>query len=527
LHLFDYLVNSRETFMSENSTQRRFFLKGVFATSVAFGAMRRGGDALVGDALASDAPAPATQGTNLATDISPYFRGEVITPSSPGYDARRRLVNAAVDKRPSLIVRCLGAADVVAAVRYARKNQLEIAVRGGGHHVAGYAMSQGGLVIDLSLMSRSIIVDPTKRTARVEGGARSGDVIAETLPFGLAAITAGVANVGIGGLTLGGGNGDLSPTGGFASDNLVSVDMVTADGNLITASADQNPDLFWAVRGAGANFGVVTSFVLKLHPMPAQIQSGMLIYELRQAKKVLTFLREFSARPASEPCSIVCYIGPLPPDPHLPPDLRGAVAITLSICHTGTAEQAAADLQTWRDLEKPAADMMTATSYLDFLHATEAGYPHNRQFWDDRHFPELSDKFIGLLIEQATRLSKLKLSGHQFIAFYPLKGAMSREPEVPSAYSLRGGWELPVMSFWNDAADDATQINWVESVMDSVRKANVVSPGAYMNFVSRSTEERVRAFYGEQNYARLQQLKRKYDPDNVFHLNPNIIPAVS
>jgi FAD/FMN-containing dehydrogenase len=508
--------------MSDHPAQRRFFLKSVFATSVAFGAARNAGNTLAAEA---PAPAGAAPGGNLAAELSPYFRGEVVTPASPSYDARRRLVNAAIDKRPAIIARCQGAADVVAAVRYARKHKLEIAVRGGGHHIAGYAMSQDGLVIDLSLMNRSVIVDPKRRTARVEGGARSGDLISETLPFGLAAITAGVANVGIGGLTLGGGNGDLSAVGGFACDNLVSVDMVTADGNLLTCSADENPDLFWAVRGAGANFGVATSFVLKLHPMPAQIQSGMLIYELSKARKVLTFLREFSARPASDSCSIVCYIGPLPPDPHLPAALQGKVAISLSICHTGTPQQAEADLGAWRELEKPTADAMTSNSYLDFLHSTEAGYPHNRQFWDDRHFPELSDKFIGILIDQANRLAKAKLSGHQFIAFYPLKGAMSREPEVAGAYSLRGGWELPVMSFWNEASDDATQINWVQSVMDAMRKANVVSPGAYMNFVSRSTEERVRAFYGDQNYARLQQLKRKYDPDNVFHLNPNILPA--
>jgi FAD/FMN-containing dehydrogenase len=509
--------------MTDNSSQRRFFLKGVFASAVAMAAAREVRVAAAADDVnAGGGPASAL---NASSELSPFFRGEVITPNSPSYNARRRLVNAAVDKRPSMIARCLGAADVVAAVQYARRRNLEIAVRGGGHHIAGYAMSQGGLVIDLSLMERSVRIDLAARTARVEGGARGGDVIAETLPFGLAAITAGVANVGIGGLTLGGGNGDLSPVGGFACDNVVSVDMVTADGKLITASAEENPELFWAVRGAGANFGVATSFVLKLHPMPEKIQSGMLIYELSKAAKVLGFFRDFSARAASDPCSIVCYIGPLPPDPHIPPALHGQVAITLSICHTGSSEQAAADLKAWRELEPPAADMMASSTYLDFLHATEAGYPHNRQFWDDRHFTELSDKFIGLIIDQAHRLSTLKLSGHQFIAFYPLKGAMSREAQVANAYTLRGGWELPVMSFWDEAADDKTQISWVQSVTDAVRKASVVSPGAYMNFVSRSNEERVRAFYGEKTYARLQQLKRKYDPDNIFHLNPNIIPA--
>jgi FAD/FMN-containing dehydrogenase len=506
--------------MKDNPSQRRFFLKSAFATAVAFGAARE-----TREAAAAEGPGSAAPPSNPGTELSPYFRGEIVTPASPSYNARRRLVNAAIDKHPAMIVRCLGAADVVSAVRYARKHDLEIAVRGGGHHIAGYAMSEGGLVIDLSLMERAVRVDPKARTARVEGGARSGDVIAETSPFGLAAITAGVANVGIGGLTLGGGNGDLSAVGGFACDNVLSVDLVTADGSLLTVSADENPDLFWAVRGAGANFGVATSFVLKLHPMPEKIQSGMLVYELSKAKKVLTFLREFSARASSDPCSIVCYIGPLPPDPHLPAALQGQVAISLSICHTGTPEQVASDLRVWRELETPAADLMAPTTYLDFLHATEAGYPHNRQYWDDWHFPDLSDKFIGLVTEQAHRLASLKLSGHQFIAFYPLKGAMSREADVPNAYTLRGGWELPVMSFWNEAADDARQIDWVQSVTAAMRKANVVSPGAYMNFVSRSTEERVRAFYGDKTYSRLQQLKRTYDPANVFHLNPNIIPA--
>jgi len=439
------------------------------------------------------------------------LRGRVLQPGAEGYDAAREIWNGMIDRRPALIVRCAGAADAVRAVNYAREHNLLLAVRGGGHSAAGSSMCDGGLAIDLSPM-KGIRVDPARRTVRAAAGVTWGELDAETQAFGLATTGGVVSTTGIAGLTLGGGIGWLGRTHGLSCDNLVSVDIVTADGQLRTASADEHPDLFWAVRGGGGNFGVVTSFEFRLHEVGPTVLAGLLVWPRPMAREALKVWREFT-QGAPENASAYAGLGTSP----------DGIPIAVFIAfHYGPTEEGEALFAPVRKFGPPVADMVEAMPYtaaqkmLDPLNP-----PGNRVYWKSQILRNVDDDVLDTVIAGAESTPS-PLSAALF-EFYG--GAINRVGVTDTAYPLRDAtYALNSIAAWADPAQDAENIQWARGMWDSVQP---FSPGSvYVNFlgVGDETDERTHAAYGP-NYARLAQIKATYDPGNLFRLNHNIKPA--
>jgi FAD/FMN-containing dehydrogenase len=442
-------------------------------------------------------------------DLRAGLRGQLLTPSDQGYDTARKIDNAMIDRRPALIARCAGVADVLAAVRFARKHEVLVSVRAGGHNVAGNAICDGGLVIDVSPM-KGIRVDPGARTVQAQAGVTWGELDAETQAFGLATTGGVISTTGIAGLTLGGGVGWLNGRFGLACDNLVSADVVTADGHFLKASERENDELFWGLRGGGGNFGLVTSFEYRLHPVGPIVLSGPVFHPAARARDVLRFYREFSA---SEPDELTTYAGLL-----TGPD--GTPLVGLVPCYAGPPEQGEKVLERLRKFGPPAVDMLGPMPYVAVQRMFNDGFPPGRfQYWKSSLTPELSDGLIDAVVEHMARVP----SPNSAVMLEHYHGAYSRPAPTATAYShRRPTYDVVIIANWTNPADHERNTAWARGLFAAVQPQ--VSRAAYVNFLDRDDgADRVRAAYGD-NYDRLVALKRKYDPTNFFRMNQNVRP---
>jgi FAD/FMN-containing dehydrogenase len=443
-------------------------------------------------------------------------RGAVITRDDDGYDEARKVYNAMIDRRPRVVVRTANAGDVMAAVDFARENQLDLAVRGGAHSVPGFGTCDDGVVIDLSAM-RGVRVDPVNRTARAEGGATWGDFNAATHAFGLATTGGIISTTGIAGLTLGGGIGYLDRGAGLSCDNLISADVVTADGQFLVASERENPDLFWALRGGGGNFGAVVSFEFQLHPV-AQIYGGPMFFELDAAADLLQFYREFIVD-APEQFGGFPGFQIAPPLPFIPEDRQGEPFALFVPCWSGPVEEGEKALKPLRDVAPTVAEMVGPMPYPALNSAFDPLLPPGLQhYWKANFVTELTDDAITAHLEHGPKLPAVNSTMH----IYPINGACHRVAPDATAFAYRdANFATVIAGMWPDPADNDAGIQWVRDYYEATSPYS--EEGGYVNFMSDDDQDRVPANY-RGNYDRLVEVKKRYDPDNLFHLNQNIKP---
>ena len=443
-------------------------------------------------------------------------RGAVIAAGDDGYDEARRVYNAMIDKRPRVVVRAANAGDVIAAVDFARENQLDLAVRGGSHSVPGFGTWDDGVVVDLSAM-RGMRVDPAGRTARAEGGATWGDFNAATYAFGLAATGGIVSTTGVGGLTLGGGIGYLARGLGLSCDNLVSADVVTADGRLLIASERENEDLFWAIRGGGGNFGVVTSFEFRLSPV-RDIFGGPMFFDLGRARDVLSFFREFIVD-APEQLGGFPAFQIAPPLPFIPEERHGVPHVAIVACWSGPLEEGEKALRPFRDVAPIVAEMVGPMPYPALNSAFDGLVPPGLQhYWKANFNRELTDAAIEGHLQYGPKLPTVNSTVH----IYPINGACHRVASDATAFAYRDATFATVIAgMWPDPAENEANIQWVRDYYAATAPHS--EEGGYINFMSADDQPRIEANY-RGNYARLVETKRKYDPANLFHVNQNIRP---
>jgi FAD/FMN-containing dehydrogenase len=447
-------------------------------------------------------------------------RGPVLQPGDDGYDDARAIWNGLIDRRPALIVRCTGAADVVDAVNFAREHGLSLSIRGGGHNVAGNAVNDDGLVIDLSQM-RGVHVDPATKTVRAQGGATLGDVDRETQLFGLAVPFGVVSRTGVAGLTLHGGIGHLRRKYGLSIDNLRSVDIVTADGQLRHASATENPDLFWAVRGAGSNFGVVTSFEFEAYPVGPMVTVGAVFYPLDEAPKLVPAWRDYMASAPEELSSLAIFVS-VPPAEPFPPHLHGTPVMIVVGVYSGSLEDGEPVVQPLRELGEPLLDLSGPWPWLGLQSGFDELFPDGGfYYWKSRMLAELTQEAIDEIIEFAHR----RPSPLTDLAIWHHGGAMSRVDDSDTAYAGRdAGFLVAGEVSWTDPALNDEAIAYGREFWAAMERHS--TGGVYLNFpgLAEEKDELVRAGYGP-NYDRLASLKAEYDPDNLFRNNLNIAPA--
>jgi FAD/FMN-containing dehydrogenase len=444
-------------------------------------------------------------------------RGPVITPDDPEYDQARRVYNAMIDRRPRVVVRPANVGDVMTAVRFAADNDLPIATRGGGHSVPGFGTCDDGVVIDLC-DRRSVRVDPHTHHARAEGGATWGDFNAATYPFGLATTGGIISTTGIGGLTLGGGIGHLARGLGLSCDNLISADVVTADGTLHVASEKENDELFWAIRGGGGNFGVVTSFEYQLHPVK-DVYGGPMVFELDRARDVLELYREF-IKDAPEELGVFPAFQIAPPLPFIPEDRHGEPFLLLVTCWAGALEDGERALQALHDVAPVVAEHVGPMPYPALNSAFDALVPPGLQhYWKANFNKELSDEAITAHLEHGPRLPHVSSTVH----IYPINGACHRVANDATAFGHRdASFATVIAGMWPDPADNEANTAWVRGYYDATSPYS--EEGGYVNFMAEDDQDRVRANYGP-GYDRLAQVKREYDPGNLFRMNQNVLPA--
>ena len=450
--------------------------------------------------------------------LKEHFKGELLQPDDAGYDNARKIWNATIDKHPALIARCTSTSDVVQAVDFARDNALLLAVRGGGHNIAGNAMCDDGMVIDLSLM-KAALVDPGKRRISIEGGATLKDFDAATQAHGLATPLGINSTTGVAGLTLGGGFGWLSRKYGMTIDNLESAEVVTAAGQVLHASATEHPDLFWALRGGSGNFGVVTRFEFRLHAVGPDLLSGLIVYPLSEAKAVLQQYREFAAK-APDELAVWAFLRQAPPLPFLPAEVHGKEVIVLPFCYAGDAKQGEPLIAPLRTFGTPLGEHVGVQPYTAWQQAFDplltAGA---RNYWKSHNFTKLDDGLFDTVIGAIKKLPSPQCE----IFFGAIGGATTRPATSSAAYAHRDAlFVMNVHGRWEDAADDQRCITWARDFFKA--SAPFASGGVYVNFLTADEGDRVRSAYGL-SYDRLAQVKRSYDPDNLFRVNQNILPA--
>jgi len=443
--------------------------------------------------------------------------GTVVRPGDPTYDGVRAIWNAMIDRRPAIIVQCASAADVVAAIAFAREHGLEMSVRGGGHNIAGTSVVEGGVMIDLSQM-RQVRVDAVARRAYVEPGALLSDVDRATLEHGLATPLGINSTTGVAGLTLGGGFGWLTRTHGLTVDNLVSADVVGADGRMRRASASENPDLFWALRGGGGNFGVVTQFEFALHPMRPEVVAGLLVFPMAQATEILARYRTFIER-APESVNVWAVLRKAPPLPFLPAEVHGQGVVVLAVFSAGDPAVAAAQVDVLRRFGPLLGEHVGPAPYVGWQQAFDPLLtPGARNYWKSHNFTELSDGAIAALTTAASQLPSDQCE--IFVAL--VAGAANRVPADATAYAGRDTrLVINVHARWEDAGADEACIAWARAFYAAAQP--FATGGGYVNFMTADEAARVPSAYGA-NYARLVETKRRFDPDNVFHVNQNIAP---
>ena len=452
-------------------------------------------------------------------ELRASFRGELITPEDAAYDAARKVYNGMIDRRPALIARCADVADVMAGVNFARENGLLLAVRGGSHNGPGFGTCDGGLVIDLSRL-HGIRVDQKNRTVRVDGGCVWGDVDHATHPFGLAVPSGFLSTTGVGGLTLGGGVGYLTRKFGLTIDNLLGVDIVLADGRLVTAGADENPDLLWAVRGGGGNFGVVTSFLFRGNPV-STVYGGPILWPIDKGAEVLRFWHDFILR---APGDINGWFGfmTVPPAPMFPAEHHLKKVCAVTWCYTGDLARADEVFKPIRGFSPPLMDFAGPIPFPVLQSLFDALYPAGLQwYWKADFFKELSDQAIALHVKHAQQLP----SPHSTMHLYPVNGAAHRVAPGDTAWSFReANFAEVIVGVDPDPANNPRLMQWAKEYWSALHP--FAAGGAYVNMTMDEGEDNVKAAYRD-NYARLAQAKRKYDPGNLFRLNQNIKPAGS
>lgn len=456
-----------------------------------------------------------TTATELESKLRPQVSGEIVLPGDPDYDEARAVYNGIHDRRPAVVVRAAGTADVAAAVAFARNHDLPLAVRGGGHGVAGFATCDEGVVIDLGRMRR-VEVDPERRLARAEGGCTWSDFNDATHAFGLATTGGAVSTTGIAGLTLGGGLGYLNRTFGFSCDNLVAAEVVTADGDVLTCSESRADDLFWALRGGGGNFGVVTSFEYRLHPV-GEILGGPIFFPLNG--DVLRDCLDFVAR-APEQLGALLGLALAPPLPFVPEEWHGKPVIALIVCWTGPraeGEEVLRPLEEWPILGRGVGPMPYPVINTLFDELLPAGLRH---YWKTHSVREIPDQAVDVHLEHGARVPTIE-SG---VFVFPLDGAPQRVAADETALSFRdAAFSIVIAGTWHDPADDKQNVAWVRDYYDAL--SPYAQEGVYVNFMAAEDQHRIRATYGSK-YDRLMEVKRRYDPDNVFRLNQNIDPSM-
>jgi FAD/FMN-containing dehydrogenase len=455
-------------------------------------------------------PSVGPRGTeSYFSALQKRLRGKVIGYDDAGYDRARRIWNGRIDRRPRLIAQCLDAGDIIACVRFARERALRLAVRGNGHAVAGTAICQDGLVVDLSMM-KSVRVNPQKRTARVGSGVTLGELDHATQAFGLAVPVGTDSKVGISGLTLGGGNGWLMGAFGATCDNLLSVDLVTADGNFLTASEDAYEDLFWAVRGGGGNFGIATSLKYRAHRLGPEVVAGTLLYPLDQARDVLRQFRSF-AHDAPDPLTVYPCLIFLD---------NGTPVLCMAACYAGPVDEGKRAVIPLKQLGRPITDQLQPMSFLQWQSSLDAARPFGRRCAIRSHFlKEIDDDFIDVLVEGFKRAPS-RLSA---VILEHCHGAIARVPVEATAFALRKNpYHFEILAFWDNPQESEANLRWTMDYFAETSRFS--SQEVYVNSLDEDEGGRIREAYGP-NYERLRQIKRKYDPENFFHCNQNIIPA--
>jgi FAD/FMN-containing dehydrogenase len=445
------------------------------------------------------------------------LRGKLFRPSDEGYDEARKVWNGMIDRRPALIARCAGVADVIAAVNFAREQRLPVAIRGGSHNVTGNAVCEGGVVVDLSTM-KGIRVDPEKRTVRAEGGCTWGDLDHATHVFGLAAPGGIISTTGIAGLSLGGGIGHLTRKYGLSCDNLISADVVLADGNFVTASEKKNPDLFWGLRGGGGNFGVVTSFEFKLHPV-SEVMAGPILWPLEKSGEALRLYRDFMDEAPEDFSAFFAFLI-VPPGPPFPQNLHNKTLCGVVAMYTGPQAKADAVLAPLRKFSPPVLDFFGPLPYPVVQSMFDALVPEGLQnYWKADFVNELSDEVIEAHVTHGPGIPTINSAMH----IYPVSGAASRVGKGDTAFFYRDAKYVHVIAaMYPNPADTAKNVAWVRDYWSALHPYS--AGGAYVNFLMEEGDERIRATYGD-NYERLVAIKRTYDPTNLFRLNQNVRPT--
>jgi FAD/FMN-containing dehydrogenase len=451
-------------------------------------------------------------------ELRPRIRGRVLLSGENGYDESRSIWNAMIDRRPALIVQPLGTADVIAAVQYARKHDLALSIKGGGHNIAGLAVCDGGLLLDMALM-RATWVDHANRTAHAQAGCLLGDVDRETQLHGLAAVLGFVSATGIAGLTLGGGFGYLTRRFGWTSDNVRSMTIVTADGRLLKASEDENPDLFWGLRGGGGNFGVVTDIEYELYEIGPEIVGGAMAWRVERAPEVLA---KFRTLMDDAPPEVTCVVSlrKAPPAPWIDKSAHGQFVVIVLVCHTGRVAEAERWVAQLKALGAPVGDVVQRRPYVSLQSMLDATQPKGRRYyWKSEYLPGHDPA----LLEKAAAHAGRAASPHSAVVLFPLDGPLNRLREGHSSVGNRNARSvINITASWEAQSDDAANIEWARTAWRDIRPFS--TGGTYVNFLTDDeADDRVRSAYGS-NYTRLAELKQRWDPDNFFRRNKNVAP---
>ncbi len=454
-------------------------------------------------------------------ELAPRFTGELIRPDDEDYERARLVWNGMIDCRPALVARCTSASDVVAVVDFARGTALPLAVRGGGHSAPGYGTCEGGIVIDLSPM-KAVRVDPGSRTAVAQAGATWGDFDQATQEHGLAITGGRFSTTGIAGLTLGSGSGWLERKCGLTADNLLWAQVVTADGELLTASPEEHADLFWGLRGGGGNFGIVTEFCYRLHEVGPIIYGGLMASPPERAESILRFAREYMADAPEDLGLIVAFVS-APPEPFVPAEMHFAPVVGIVVCWTGDPAEGERVVAPIREAAQPVVDMVQPMPYTALQSMLDAGGPHGtRAYMKAEFFDELDDEAIAKLARRGAH----RAGPMDQLLLEPMGGAIARVGEQDTALGRRDvSWCYHALAMWTDPDEETADahVAWARGLADDLRPHTTT--GVYLNFTSDEGEERVRSTYGPEKYARLVAIKDRYDPDNLFRLNQNIRPS--
>jgi FAD/FMN-containing dehydrogenase len=453
----------------------------------------------------------------LLTELAASFRGQLVRPGNPTYDEHRRIWNGSIDRYPALIARCAGVADVIAAVRFAREAGLEVAVRGGGHSFPGQSVCDGGIVIDLGTM-RGIRVDPEARTARAQAGVLLGELDRETQAFGLAAPSGIVTHTGMAGLTLGGGIGWIMRKHGLSVDQLRSVDLVTADGEFVKASEDENSDLFWGLRGGGGNFGIATEFEFNLVPVGPTVLAGPVFWAMEDSPEVLRFHRDWVGDAPDDLMTIVVH-RKAPPLPFVPQELHGKPVVMVIVCWAGDVEEGEKFVKPLKEFGSPVADVCVPKPYLTHQAMLDPSFvPGRWYYFKSCDVSELTDEIIDITVDRSLKINSPLTS----FPIWQMGGAVARVDDDATPFGGRhAGFTYNIGCCTETADGFEAERDWVREFWSALEPWHT---SVYVNFLDEEGEERIRTAYGPEKFDRLKALKRKYDPDNFFRLNQNIRP---